>query len=352
MRVSLDWLKDWVEIAGEPRELADRLTMAGLEVEAIEAAAPPLAGIVVGEVVSCARHPNADTLSVCQVSTGGSPMQIVCGAPNVRAGMKVAVATIGSRLPGGVEIRAASLRGVDSNGMLCSGRELGLGDESDGILDLPSDLEIGAPLTQALRLDDTILTVNVTPNRGDCMSVLGIAREVAATSHQSLRKVSTPAASVRADASVPVELTAGAGCERFVSRVIRDVRADAASPAWLQERLRRAGIATDQCHRRCHELRDARCRPADARLRPRRDRSRHRRAPRADRRVARAAGRTQRRHGRGRARDRGPQQGAGSRRRDGWEPLGNRPDDERRCCSRSRGSIRPWSPVVVAATVS
>ena len=279
-------------------------------------------------------------------------MQIVCGAPNVRAGMKVAVATIGSRLPGGVEIRAASLRGVDSNGMLCSGRELGLGDESDGILDLPSDLEIGAPLTQALRLDDTILTVNVTPNRGDCMSVLGIAREVAATSHQGLRKVSTPAASVRADASVPVELTAGAGCERFVSRVIRDVRADAASPAWLQERLRRAGL------RPINAIVDVTNyvmldvgQPMHAYDLDEIDRGIVVRRARTGESLELLDGRSVV-DGRGRARDRGPQQGAGSRGRDGREPLGNRPDDDAPCCSRSRGSIRPWSPVVVAATVS
>jgi phenylalanyl-tRNA synthetase beta chain len=242
VRVSVDWLKDWIDVGVEPRELAHRLTMAGLEVEAIEAAAPPLEGVVVGEVAACSRHPNADTLSVCMVTTGGPPVQIVCGASNVRAGMKVAVATIGSRLPGGVEIRAARLRGVDSNGMLCSGRELGLSDESEGILELPAALEIGMPLTQALRLDDTIFTINVTPNRGDCMSVLGIAREVAAITQTELREIAPPEPAEHADAAVPVALTSGAGCERFVSRVIRGVRADTVSPAWLQERLRRAGL--------------------------------------------------------------------------------------------------------------
>src|SRR5262245_45182657 len=242
MRVSLDWLKDWVEIGIEPRDLAHRLTMAGFEVEAIEAAAPPLDGVVVGEVVHCARHPNADTLTVCEVTTGAAPVQIVCGASNVRAGMKVAVATLGSRLPGGVEIRAARLRGVDSNGMLCSGRELGLSDESEGILDLPAELENGTPLTQALQLNDTILTINVTPNRGDGMSVLGIAREVAAITQTELRRIVTPTPPVHSDAAVPVELIPGAGCERFVSRVIRGVRADAVSPVWLQERLRRTGL--------------------------------------------------------------------------------------------------------------
>jgi phenylalanyl-tRNA synthetase beta chain len=193
MRISLDWLQDWVDVRLPPRELADRLSMTGFEVEAIEAAAPPLEGVVVGEVVDCGRHPNADTLSLCRVDAGpgAEALQIVCGAPNVRKGMKVAVARVGARLPGGVEIRTAKLRGIESQGMLCSGRELGLGEDGDGILDLPAELVTGTPLAQALRLDDTILTVNVTPNRGDCMCVLGMAREVAAITGSTVRGTGT-----------------------------------------------------------------------------------------------------------------------------------------------------------------
>jgi phenylalanyl-tRNA synthetase beta chain len=244
MRISLDWLQEWVDVRLAPRELADRLTMSGFEVEAIEAAAPPLEGVVVGEVTRCERHPNADTLSLCRVNAGpgADALQIVCGAPNVRKGMKVAVARIGARLPGGLEIKAAMLRGVESQGMLCSGRELGLGEDGDGILDLPAELVVGTPLSKALKLDDTVLTVNVTPNRGDCMSVLGIAREAAAISGSHVRGTAVESVAAGGKSSLPIELTSGAGCERFVSRVIRGVRAEATSPAWLQERLRRAGL--------------------------------------------------------------------------------------------------------------
>ena len=181
MRISLQWLSEWLEgPAPAPRDLAARLTMAGLEIEGIEAAAPPLPGVVVGEIVERNKHPNADTLSVCQVNTGTETVQIVCGAPNARAGMKAPLAVVGARLPGGMEIKKAKLRGVESFGMLCSARELGLSEESSGLLDLPAELATGAPIVEALRLDDTILEVNLTPNRGDCMSVLGVAREVAA----------------------------------------------------------------------------------------------------------------------------------------------------------------------------
>ena len=143
--------------------------------------APPFSGVVVGEVLEVARHPDADKLSVCQVTTDGTNrLQIVCGAPNVRAGLKVAVAMVGAQLPGGVHIKRAKLRGLESNGMLCSARELGLGDEHDGIMELPDSLPLSRDLRAALDLDDTVLEVNATPNRGDCMSVFGIARDYAA----------------------------------------------------------------------------------------------------------------------------------------------------------------------------
>ncbi len=156
--------------------LAHRLTMAGLEVEAIELAAGDFAGVVAAEVLDCQRHPDADKLSVCRVTAGGEVLQVVCGAANVRAGLRVALATVGARLPGGLEIKRARLRGVESQGMLCSARELGLGEGDAGILELPADVVPGSDLRAALGLDDTILTINLTPNRGDCLSVLGIAR--------------------------------------------------------------------------------------------------------------------------------------------------------------------------------
>lgn len=243
MRISLQWLSEW--IGGPlpaPKELAARLTMAGLEIEGVEAAAPPLPGVIVGEIVERVKHPNADTLSVCQVNTGAEIVQIVCGAPNARAGMRAPLATVGAKLPGGMEIKKARLRGVESFGMLCSGRELTLSEESGGLLELPADTMTGASLIDALGLDDTILEVNLTPNRGDCMSVLGIAREVAALTGQSLTGPTLAAVPAVSNESFPVELTAGAGCVRFASRVIRGLNPLAKSPAWMQERLRRAGL--------------------------------------------------------------------------------------------------------------
>jgi phenylalanyl-tRNA synthetase beta chain len=216
--------------------------MAGLEVESIAPVAPPFAGVVVGEVLAVERHSNADKLSVCRVTTtGADKLQIVCGAKNVRAGIKVAVAKVGAQLPGGVEIKPARLRDVESQGMLCSARELGLGDDHQGIMELGSDAVLGRDLRQALDLDDKIIEVNATPNRGDCMSVLGIARDFAAA---KLRRFLThPVSAVPAKdvAPFPVSISAPDGCEKFVGRVIRGIRADAQSPPWLVERLRRVG---------------------------------------------------------------------------------------------------------------
>ena len=181
MRISLAWLGDWVDSGLDPSALAARLTMCGLEVDSVEPAAGDFQGVVVGEVLSVESHPAADKLTVCQVAGGGAALlQVVCGASNVRAGMKAPLALEGARLAGGDVIRRARLRGVESNGMLCSARELGLSDEHEGILERPDELVTGTPLREALQLDDTILEINVTPNRGDALSVLGVAREVAA----------------------------------------------------------------------------------------------------------------------------------------------------------------------------
>ncbi len=243
MRISTQWLSDWVAPLPPARELAQRLTMAGLEVEAIEPAAPPLAGVVVGEIVDCVKHPDADTLSVCTVAAGAAgTLQVVCGAPNARAGLKAPLATVGAKLPGGIEIRQAKLRGIESAGMLCSARELGLAEDASGLLELPADLSTGAALSEALALDDTILEVNLTPNRGDCMSMLGIAREVAVLTGAALGGPAFhPVAADIAD-RFPIELEPGAGCPRFASRVIRGLRPGAQAPLWMRERLRRAGI--------------------------------------------------------------------------------------------------------------
>ncbi|HKE96808.1 MAG TPA: phenylalanine--tRNA ligase subunit beta, partial [Povalibacter sp.] len=242
MKISLHWLRDWVETGDDVPALAHALTMAGLEIEGVERAGPELPGVVVGEVLSVTKHPDAEKLNVCRVSNGREELQIVCGAPNVRVGMKAPLALIGAKLPNGIEIRKAKLRGVESSGMLCSARELGLDEDASGLLDLPSSLTTGQDLSQALALDDILLEVNLTPNRGDCMSVQGVAREVAATRATSLKGPAlTPVAATIKD-TFPVRLEATAACPKFAGRVIRGIRAGARSPAWMQERLRRAGL--------------------------------------------------------------------------------------------------------------
>jgi phenylalanyl-tRNA synthetase beta chain len=242
MRISLAWLGEWVETGTDAAALATRLTMGGIEVEAIDPAAGDFEGVVVGEVLAVERHPGADKLTVCQVAGGGATLlQVVCGAVNVRAGMKTPLALEGAKLAGGV-IRKAKLRGVDSGGMLCSARELGLSDEHEGILELPDELVTGAPLREALALDDVILTLNVTPNRGDVLSVQGVAREVAAI---TARKLTPPAFEPVAAATrerFTVRLGAPARCPRFAGRVIHGVNPAARTPLWMRERLRRAGL--------------------------------------------------------------------------------------------------------------
>ncbi len=242
MRISLQWLRDWVDTGDDVPALAHSLTMAGLEIEGIERAAPALTGIVVGEVLAVEKHPDAEKLNICRVSNGREELQIVCGAPNVRAGMKAPLAVIGATLPNGTEIRKAKLRGVESNGMLCSARELGLNEEAGGLMNLPSVLTTGQDLVAALQLDDTILEVNLTPNRGDCMSVAGVAREVAAARATPLKMPAMSAVTPVVADTFPVRLEATDACPKFVGRVIRGISVGAKSPWWLQERLRRAGL--------------------------------------------------------------------------------------------------------------
>ncbi len=242
MRVSLAWLNEWVDTGWDVKTLAHRLTMGGIEVESIEPAASEFKGVVVGEVLSVARHPGADKLTVCQVAGGASPLQIVCGASNVRAGLKTPLALEGATLPGGLVIRSAELRGVESAGMLCSGRELGLSEEHEGILELPDDLVTGAPLREALQLDDSILILNVTPNRGDVLSMIGVAREVAAISGKKLVLPVIEPVVAAGFAKFAVHLEAPAGCPRFAARVIQGVDPAARTPLWMSERLRRAGL--------------------------------------------------------------------------------------------------------------
>lgn len=242
MKVSLNWLREWLDIGSDVPALAHALTMAGLEIEGIERAGPQLSGIVVGEILSVEKHPDAEKLNVCRVSTGTEQLQIVCGAPNVRAGMKAPLATIGAKLPNGTEIKKAKLRGVESSGMLCSARELALSEDSSGLMDLPAELRTGEDLVKALSLDDTIFEVNLTPNRGDCMSIAGVAREAAAARSVPLQVPAIAPVGAAIEDVFPVRLEAGPACPKFVGRVVRGVRVGAKSPFWMQERLRRAGV--------------------------------------------------------------------------------------------------------------
>jgi phenylalanyl-tRNA synthetase beta chain len=248
MKLTLRWLQEFVPVTVSPAVLAEQLTLTGLEVEAITPVAPPFSNVIVGSVLETARHPDAEKLAVCQVTTDGSDrLQIICGAPNVRAGLKVAVAMVGAALPNEVKIRRAKLRGLESFGMLCSARELGLGDEHDGIMELSPDAVLGTDVRAALDLDDTILEVKATPNRGDCMSVFGIARDYLAAREGRYLRYQAPAVPARLDAASPqafwpLKIEAPAACPVFTARVIRGMRPGVASPPWLRERLRRIGI--------------------------------------------------------------------------------------------------------------
>ena len=243
MKVPISWLQEWVAVPWPAAELGSRLTMAGFELENLEPAAPALTNVVVAQIVDASQHPQADKLRVCQVSTGTGPaLQIVCGASNARAGLRTALAKVGAELPGGLRIGAAKLRGVESRGMLCSSKELGLGDTNPGIIELPDDAPLGVSLREYLQLDDSTLELNVTANRGDAMSIIGIAREVAALSDAPVRgPMDAPVKQVLADRQ-PVRLEAAAACPKFVGRVIRGIDNTRPTPVWLRERLRRAGV--------------------------------------------------------------------------------------------------------------
>ena len=243
MKISYGWLNEWVQLPWTPVELGARLTMSGFELEGLEAAAPPFTGVVVAEILSADPHPQADKLRVCKVSRGsGEPLTIVCGASNARAGLKSALALVGAQLPGELTIKAAKLRGVESSGMLCSGKELGLSENAEGILELPADAPVGKSLREYLNLDDTVLDLNVTPNRGDAMSVLGIAREVAALAGTQVTVPAVAAFKSSSAEKLPVRLVVPAGCPRFAGCIVRGVDNRAPSPVWLRERLRRAGL--------------------------------------------------------------------------------------------------------------
>ncbi|MET0089570.1 MAG: phenylalanine--tRNA ligase subunit beta [Candidatus Thiodiazotropha sp.] len=243
MRFSEAWLREWVDPSVDTQALADQLSMAGLEVDSVEPVAATFTGVVVGEVLSREQHPDADKLSVCQVTVGeGDPLQIVCGARNVAAGMRVPVATVGAILPGDFKIKKAKLRGVQSLGMICSASELGLAESSDGILPLPPDAPIGEDFRRFLLLDDQAIEVDLTPDRGDCLSLAGIAREVGVINRCPVTPVAINPQAASLEDRMEVMLEADEACPRYACRVVRNVNVAAQTPLWMQERLRRSGI--------------------------------------------------------------------------------------------------------------
>ena len=243
MKVSEQWLREWVDPAISSAELVAQLTMAGLEVDSVEPAAPPFEKVVVGRVIDLIPHPDADRLWVATVAVGGAePLQIVCGAPNVAVGLCAPAALIGAVLPGGLKIRPSKLRGVESQGMLCSAKELELAESSDGLLPLPTDSRPGQNVRELLALDDTLIEIELTPNRGDCLGMEGIAREVATLNRREFRPLPVEAVEPVLDAVFPVTLLDPADCPRYVGRVIRNVDPAAETPLWMKERLRRAGM--------------------------------------------------------------------------------------------------------------
>jgi phenylalanyl-tRNA synthetase beta chain len=241
MKFSENWLRTFVNPPLDSAALAHALTMAGLEVEALETVAPPFDKLVVAQVLEITKHPQADRLNVCRVDAGGEPLQIVCGASNVAAGLKVPCALVGARLPG-TEIKQAKLRGVDSSGMLCSAKELGLAETSDGLLVLPEDAPVGTDIRSYLDLDDKLFTLKLTPNRADCLSLLGVAREVSAISGVPFTRPEIRTAVVSSDRKIPVRLDAPQACPRYAGRVIAGVNARAATPSWMVRRLERSGL--------------------------------------------------------------------------------------------------------------
>ena len=243
MKFSENWVREWVNPSISTEQLCDQITMLGLEVDGVEKVAGDFTGVVVGEVVECAQHPDADKLRVTKVNVGGDRLlDIVCGAPNCRQGLKVACATEGAVLPGDFKIKKTKLRGQPSEGMLCSFSELGIDVDADGIIELPLDAPVGTNLREYLDLDDKAIEISLTPNRADCLSIAGIAREVGVVNKQVVNQPHFDAVPATISDKVQIELNAPEACPRYLLRVVKNVNVKAQSPIWLQEKLRRCGI--------------------------------------------------------------------------------------------------------------
>lgn len=242
MKFSEQWLRTWVNPQVSRDELVARLSMAGLEVDSVTPVAGAFSGVVVGEILAAEPHPDADKLRVCQVSNGGETFQVVCGAPNARPGIKIPFAMIGAELSGDFKIKKAKLRGVESFGMLCSASELQISEENAGLLELPADAPVGTSIRDYLNLDDASIEVDLTPNRGDCLSLAGLAREVGALYAAPVSRPAIQPVPAVHDQQLPVEVLASSACPRYLGRVIRNVDLSRPTPAWMVERLRRSDV--------------------------------------------------------------------------------------------------------------
>jgi phenylalanyl-tRNA synthetase beta chain len=241
MKFSENWLREFVNPDLSTQALVDQLTMAGLEVDGFDPVAAAFNKVVVGEILETSPHPDADKLVVCRVSSGTEEHQVVCGAPNARAGIKVPFALVGAKFPD-LKIKKAKLRGVESHGMLCSERELGLSEDHQGLMELPLDAPVGDNIIDYLDLDDSIIDLDLTPNRSDCLSMIGLARETGLINQLDVNEVDLQKVEPSIEDTFPVELDAGAACSRFVGRVVRNIDQTAESPLWMKEKLRRSGL--------------------------------------------------------------------------------------------------------------
>lgn len=245
MKFSESWLRQYVNPSLSTEELVAQITMAGLEVDGVESASPEITGVVVGEIIAVEQHPDADKLRVCQVAgNGDAQTQVVCGASNARVGIKVPFATVGANLPEGFKIKKAKLRGVESMGMLCGQTELALGDDDSGLWELPADATVGQNLLDYLDLNDNIIEVDLTPNRADCLSIRGLAREVGVLNCEPVKQLDIVAVQASIKDSLTAVIEAPKACGRYVGRIVRGVDLTRPTPLWMQERLRRSGIRT------------------------------------------------------------------------------------------------------------
>lgn len=243
MKFSELWLREWVNTTLDSEALSNQITMAGLEVDGVEPVSGAFTGVVVGEVMECGQHPNADKLRVTKVNVGGDRLlDIVCGAPNCRQGLKVAVATVGAVLPGDFKIKAAKLRGEPSEGMLCSFSELGISDDHNGIIELPLDAPIGTDIREYLKLDDNTIEISVTPNRADCLGIIGVARDVAVLNQTELNAPEIVPVEATISDTLLIQVEAADACPRYLGRVVKGINVKAATPLWMKEKLRRCGI--------------------------------------------------------------------------------------------------------------